>query len=259
MNETAFRPEDITVLIVDDERENVELHARTLRGYRLLVAFSGDEAVTLIAENRVDVIVSDQRMPGTSGPMVLDRARLVNPLVRRIIVSAFADVAGLLEAINLGKAERYLLKPIDPTVLRREVDALAMEHVKVAAEHAEVARLEEQLARLRRAEANKAEHGSGGSRLRVEIARAQRYNRPFALVVGEKHSNLASRFGPHIREVDVVVQMGDDLIVAMPETTREGADAVRRRFADAFPGVVFRLAAFPEDGVDLRALIGAAR
>ena len=80
----------ICVLIADDEAENAAAYARALRGYRLIIASRGDEAMALVAEHPIDVVVTDQRMPGTSGALLLRRARAVNPIVRRIVVSASA-------------------------------------------------------------------------------------------------------------------------------------------------------------------------
>ena len=72
-------------------------------------------------------------MPGNSGALLLQRTRTVNPIARRVIVSAQAESDQLLEAINRGEVERYLLKPIEPDTLRREIDSLAVEYLAIAA------------------------------------------------------------------------------------------------------------------------------
>src|SRR5437016_7594309 len=110
-------PAELTVLVVDDERENLDAFTRALRGYQLLSTDRGEQALVLLAERRIDIVVADQRMPGTRGAQLLQRARAINPLTRRIIVSASSAPEHILEAINSGEVERYLLKPLGPTAL----------------------------------------------------------------------------------------------------------------------------------------------
>ena len=64
----------IQVLLADDEPENASAYARALRGYKVLTAQRGDEAMAVLAEHPIDVVVTDQRMPGSSGALLLRRA-----------------------------------------------------------------------------------------------------------------------------------------------------------------------------------------
>ena len=108
-----------TLLVVDDE-ENV-LHAirRLLRseGYRILVATGGEEALDLLAKNDVDVILSDQRMPGMTGTELLQRVRKMYPDIVRIILSGYTEASTVTEAINKGEIYKYLTKPWENTEL----------------------------------------------------------------------------------------------------------------------------------------------
>ncbi|MEO8137728.1 MAG: response regulator, partial [Betaproteobacteria bacterium] len=78
-----------TLLLVDDEYNIIAALRRVLRreGYRILAATSGEQGLTLLADNEVDVIVSDQRMPTMTGVEFLRRARALRPNAMRIVLS----------------------------------------------------------------------------------------------------------------------------------------------------------------------------
>ena len=92
----------------------------------------------------------------------------------------------------------------------------------------------------------------------LEMARARRYVRSLTVIVIA--GTLPPRFevAAAVREVDLVVQVGGRLILALPETDRPGGDETRRRLVVLFPGATLRLATFPEDGKDVAALLAAA-
>jgi CheY-like chemotaxis protein len=251
-------PSKITVLVADDEVDNGELFSRALRGYRLLVATRGDEALLLVAENRVDIVVTDQNMPGNTGALLLQRFRAVNPIARRMIVSAHVESEQLLDAINRGEVERYVLKPVDPEDLRRQVDGLAEEYLQIAAERARVAELEDLLVKLRSRLERADLAPDGWERLELEVARASRYARPLSFIIVDGRGLERELLLGSIREVDLVVALGARTVIALPETDREGAEVTRKRLGGAFPPLVFKLATFPGDGDDLTALLAKA-
>lgn len=112
METSPFRA---TVLIVDDE-ENVRNslgHALWKSDYRLCFAAGSAAALRTLAEEQVDVIVTDNAMPGMSGLEFLKVVRDRYPAVIRIILSGHADLTTLLDAINHGEIYRFLLKPCD--------------------------------------------------------------------------------------------------------------------------------------------------
>jgi DNA-binding NtrC family response regulator len=124
---TSFQPPRIpadsdamsTLLLVDDEASMLSSLQRLLRreNYRILVASSGEEALTLLAENEVGVIISDQRMPAMSGTELLTRVRKMHPKTVRIILSGYTGLESLTEAINNGEIYKYLMKPWDDAEL----------------------------------------------------------------------------------------------------------------------------------------------
>ncbi|MDX5410762.1 MAG: response regulator, partial [Thauera sp.] len=86
-------------------------------GYRVLTAASGEEALALLAEHEVGVILADQRMPGMSGTEVLARARQMYPKAVRMVLAGNTGVDSITEAVNRGELFRILLKPWDETEL----------------------------------------------------------------------------------------------------------------------------------------------
>lgn len=102
-----------TVLFVDDEVRLLRALERGLvrEPYDKLFAESGEQALALLAEHEVHVIVTDMRMPEMSG---LDLLRIVKqryPHIVRIVLSGYTQVTTLLTAINQGEIYRFITKP----------------------------------------------------------------------------------------------------------------------------------------------------
>ncbi|HEX8988096.1 MAG TPA: EAL domain-containing protein [Rhodocyclaceae bacterium] len=108
-----------TLLVVDDEENLLHAIHRLLRGegYRVLMAESGQRALDLLATNHVDVILSDQRMPGMTGTELLQKVRAMYPDVVRIILSGYSEASTITEAINKGEIYKYVTKPWDNSEL----------------------------------------------------------------------------------------------------------------------------------------------
>jgi two-component system response regulator AtoC len=100
------------VLVVDDERDNLDIFRFNFRrSHTLLFAESGAEALEVLRTQPVSVVVTDQRMPGMTGLELLHHAREVRPETVNILVTGYADVLTLGEAINNGLLYRFLSKP----------------------------------------------------------------------------------------------------------------------------------------------------
>jgi len=112
-----------TMLIVDDEQNIGSALTRLLRrdGYRILTAQSGQEGLDLLALNRVQVIISDQRMPGMTGTDFLDRVRKLHPATVRILLSGYTELGVVTDSVNRGAVFKFLTKPWDDKVLREQV------------------------------------------------------------------------------------------------------------------------------------------
>lgn len=101
------------VLFVDDDQALLDGVRRGLRGepYRILTAGGATEAMDLLERGRVDVIVSDDQMPGIRGSDFLAQVRLLYPGQVRLMLTGRATVEGAIQAINDGHIFRYLVKP----------------------------------------------------------------------------------------------------------------------------------------------------
>jgi diguanylate cyclase (GGDEF)-like protein len=124
-----------TLLLVDDEPRVLSSLKRLLRrdNYHILTAGSGDEAMAVLAEHPVGVILTDQRMPGMTGTELLARARTMHPKAIRMVLSGFTGFDSLTEAINRGEIFRFLTKPWEESEV---LDAIrdAFRHYRETAE-----------------------------------------------------------------------------------------------------------------------------
>jgi len=114
---------DRTLLLVDDEVNILSALKRTLRrnNYRILTAESGSAALALLDEHKVDVIVSDQRMPEMTGVQFFTQAKQKFPDTVRIILSGYTELQSVTDAINEGAVYRFVTKPWDDTKLREHI------------------------------------------------------------------------------------------------------------------------------------------
>jgi response regulator RpfG family c-di-GMP phosphodiesterase len=104
-----------SILCVDDEMNILKLLKRLLeaQGYEIVTASSGEEALQILEKQRVDVIVSDQRMPGMSGSDLFRITRDKYPQAVRVMMSGYSDFDSLVNAINEGEIFRFISKPWD--------------------------------------------------------------------------------------------------------------------------------------------------
>lgn len=113
--EVAAEPERPVVLLVDDEPRSLEAMRRTLEDDYSVITADGAEAARRVMERQpVDVILCDQRMPGTTGMAFLREARERWPDAVRIVVSGYADSEDIIAGINDAGIWQYLLKPWVP-------------------------------------------------------------------------------------------------------------------------------------------------
>jgi len=112
-----------TLLLLDDEDNIRRSLMRLLRrdGYRILDASNAHDAFQLLATNRVQVILSDQRMPGMSGTEFLSEVKAMYPDTMRMMLSGFTELSSVTEAINRGAIYKFLTKPWDDEALRMEI------------------------------------------------------------------------------------------------------------------------------------------
>src|SRR5688572_11727780 len=111
---------DGLILYVDDERANRVVFEQAFQSkFQVRTVSSGEEALAVLQDGEVAVLVTDQRMPGISGHELLERCRDLYPDVVRVVVTAYSDLDPLLRAVNDGLVSRYIVKPWDRAELEQ--------------------------------------------------------------------------------------------------------------------------------------------
>ncbi len=114
----------INILYIDDEQNNLISFKATFRiKYNVYTAISGEEAKKVLESNPIDIIITDQRMPNMTGVEFLESILEKYPDPMRILLTGYADMNAVIDAINKGKIFHYLTKPwneeeLDMTIKR---------------------------------------------------------------------------------------------------------------------------------------------
>jgi len=138
------------LLIVDDETANIRLLERLFReDYFCLTASSGEEAMTVLDQHEVAVVITDQRMPKMTGIELLKESAERRPHMVRILLTGYTDLEALVEAVNCGLVYMYVSKPWKNDDLKLRVSR-AVEHYENNKRHHSLAATNERLkARIR--------------------------------------------------------------------------------------------------------------
>ncbi|MEM9984632.1 MAG: histidine kinase, partial [Bacteroidota bacterium] len=100
------------ILYVDDERQNlIAFRASFRKKYEIHLAQSGEEAMGLLRENEVQLIITDQRMPGMTGVELCEKLIEEFPTPVRMVLTGYSDVQAIIDAINKGQIYYYVTKP----------------------------------------------------------------------------------------------------------------------------------------------------
>lgn len=102
------------VLFVDDEEHILTSLKRLLRKepYKVFTAVGGEAGLEVLLENPgIQMVVSDQRMPGMCGTEFLAKVKEANPDTVRLVLSGFAEASAIVDAINEGEVYRFIAKP----------------------------------------------------------------------------------------------------------------------------------------------------
>lgn len=108
----ADRTAKSRILVVDDERNiRFSLHrALSKAGYAVSVASSGEEAIALLEQEHFALVLTDIKMPGMDGLMVMRRAKEIAPDTAIILLTGYAALESAVEALRQGAMD-YLIKP----------------------------------------------------------------------------------------------------------------------------------------------------
>ncbi|MDX1907216.1 MAG: histidine kinase [Bacteroidia bacterium] len=100
------------ILYVDDETSNLSaFKAAFRRDFQVITASSGAEGLRLLATSPVAVVVTDQRMPEMTGVEFLEQLQAAYPDTIRIVMTGYADIQAIIDAINKGHIYYYIAKP----------------------------------------------------------------------------------------------------------------------------------------------------
>ena len=127
-------PQSHVVLLVDDDLDVLGANSRFLRAhdFEVVVADSADTAIARLADQRIDVIVTDLRMPNCSGLEFAVQVRESRPLVPIVFLSGYAQVPDVVSAMKLGAVE-FLEKPVEPDELLQVLHRLQRSNVGIMA------------------------------------------------------------------------------------------------------------------------------
>jgi len=143
---------DHTVLIVDDEEQVGRALGRLMKGIGAKYVYldSGIEALDRLktASKPFSLILSDQRMPKMLGSVFLEKAKEVSPDTIRFLITGYADVDAVTDAVNKGSIHRYIAKPWDNKVLAETVKTGLEQHELIMENHKLFALAKEQNTKL---------------------------------------------------------------------------------------------------------------
>jgi len=114
----------INILYVDDEVNNLTSFKAMFRvKYNVFTAISADDAMKIMETQPIEIIVTDQRMPNMTGVEFLEKVLEKYPEPMRILLTGYADMNAVIDAVNKGKIFHYLSKPwneeeLDGTIQR---------------------------------------------------------------------------------------------------------------------------------------------
>lgn len=112
-----------SILYVDDEEDNLTVFKSTFRReFTIHLAKSGAEGMEILKNNDIQLIITDQRMPGMTGIQFLESVIPDHPDCIRMILTGFSDVEAIIEAINKGRVYRYITKPWNKDELHQTIN-----------------------------------------------------------------------------------------------------------------------------------------
>jgi response regulator RpfG family c-di-GMP phosphodiesterase len=104
--------EKYNILYVDDEESNLRIFKMTFkREYEVFTAISGLEAIEILKQHPIQLIVTDQKMPEMTGTEFLEKTLPDHPDVIRIILTGFSDIEAIVRAVNKANIYKYVTKP----------------------------------------------------------------------------------------------------------------------------------------------------
>ncbi len=244
----------LPVLIVDDEPENLDAFELNFRSeFTILRATSGKKALEIVEREDVALVITDQRMPEMTGVEFLEKATRLRPHMLTMVLTGYADVGALIDAVNKGHIYHYVTKPWDSRELGTWIRR-ALEAYRLGAENrrllVELQRKNEELERRVRERTREYEeaneklkqlavtdgltglynHRFFQEKFEQEVARAERFGIPVSLcVIDVDHFKVYNDTHGHPRGDEVLKRVAFLLV----ENVRE-VDTVARYGGEEF-------------------------
>lgn len=133
----------IRVLYLDDEENNLQaFKAGFRRNFEIYTVSNASDAFRLLDEIEIHIALADQRMPKMSGVEFFEKVHEKNPDVIRILITAYTNSQTIIDAVNKGRIDHYVVKPWDPTYLKNIIESyhstyLARKELKIKNEELE--------------------------------------------------------------------------------------------------------------------------
>lgn len=119
---TELSQDKIRILYVDDEENNLQAFKATFRReYIIHLAISASKGREILKSEKIDVIITDQRMPDETGVEFLASVIEENPEPIRILLTGYTDIQAVIDAINKGQVFHYLTKPWDEEYMKTTI------------------------------------------------------------------------------------------------------------------------------------------
>ncbi|MBF0515751.1 MAG: response regulator [Nitrospirae bacterium] len=113
------------ILCVDDEQDILDsLYDTFMDTYDVKTATNGVEALNIIQETEIAVVISDQRMPIMTGAVLLQEVNKIKPRCKKVLLTGYSDIDAAVDAINKGAVNKYIHKPWDEPELVETVEHL---------------------------------------------------------------------------------------------------------------------------------------
>ena len=186
-----------TVLYVDDLLVNLKLFKEAFKkDYEIIITETPYEALKILDEKEVQVIVSDQRMPEMTGTELLEIVAEKYPNMGRFLLTAYTDAETVIEAVNVGRIHGFIKKPINVGEIREKINR-SLEVYYLRKRNAQI------LERLE--EANAALMGVDGLKSELIHAISREISPPLNRIMGTLHLLKTKIEGDELSEVVTIL------------------------------------------------------
>ncbi|MEJ2665371.1 MAG: response regulator [Spirochaetia bacterium] len=118
------------ILCIDDEVNILKSIKRLFidEEYEIMTTTKGEEGLELLKKRKVDVLITDQQMPGIKGLEIIKQAKKISPQTVRIMITGYSDIDVTISAINEGEIHRYIAKPWDNDQFKQIVKSVLVKN-----------------------------------------------------------------------------------------------------------------------------------